>query len=148
MSVLRSAQPSDPNQLLTWVADYHAFEGINSDQAHRLGAISPLIDGSPHGDVHIITQHGVDVGYVIFCYGWSIEFGGAEAILDELYLCPTMRGRGLGTIALRESIAALKVAGIILITLEVDHSNLAAQSLYRDMGFELREKYGYMSLKL
>jgi ribosomal protein S18 acetylase RimI-like enzyme len=59
-----------------------------------------------------------------------------------------MRGRGLGTIALRESIAALKVAGIILITLEVDHSNLAAQSLYRDMGFELREKYGYMFLKL
>ena len=88
------------------------------------------------------------MGYVIFCYGWSIEFGGAEAILDELYLCPTMRGRGLGTIALRERIAALKVAGIILITLEVDHNNLAAQSLYRDMGFELREKCGYMSLKL
>jgi ribosomal protein S18 acetylase RimI-like enzyme len=59
-----------------------------------------------------------------------------------------MRGRGLGTIALRESIAALKVAGIILVTLEVDHNNLAAQSLYRDMGFELREKYGYMFLKL
>jgi ribosomal protein S18 acetylase RimI-like enzyme len=37
-----------------------------------------------------------------------------------------MRGRGLGTIALRESIAALKVAGNILITLEVDHNNLAA----------------------
>jgi hypothetical protein len=37
-----------------------------------------------------------------------------------------MRGRGLETIALRESIAALKVADIILITSEVDHNNLAA----------------------
>ena len=59
-----------------------------------------------------------------------------------------MRGQGLGTIALRKRIAALKVAGIVLITSEVDHNNLAAQSLHRDMGFELREKYGYMSLKL
>ena len=148
MSVLRPAQPSDLNQLLTWVVNYHAFEAIKSDHAHRLRAISLLLDDSPHGDVHIITQHGVDVGYVIFCCGWSVEFGCAEAILDELYLSPTMRGRGLGTIALRERIAALKVAGVILITLEVDHNNLAAQSLYRDMGFELREKYGYMSLKL
>ena len=148
MSVLRPAQPSDLNQLLTWVVNYHAFKGIKSDHAHRLRAISPLLDGSPHGDVHIITQHGVDMGYVIFRYGWSVEFGGAEAILDELYLSPTMRGGGLGTIALRERIAALKAAGVILITLEVDHNNLAAQSLYRDMGFELREKYGYMSLKL
>ena len=148
MSVLRPARPSDLNQLLTWVADYHAFDGIQSDHAHRLRAISPLLYGSPHGDIHIITQHDVDVGYVIFCYGWSVEFGGAEAILDELYLCPTMRGQGLGTIALRDRINALKVEGIILITLEVDHNNLAAQSLYRNMGFELREKYGYMSLKL
>ena len=148
MSVLRPAQPSDLNQLLTWVVNYHAFEGIKSDHAHRLRTISPLLDGSPHGDVHIITQRGVDVGYVIFCYGWPVEFGGAEAILDELYLSPTMRGQGLGTIALLERIAALKVAAVILITLEVDHNNLAAQSLYRDMGFELREKYGYMSLKL
>ena len=62
MSVLRPAQPSDLNQLLTWVADYHAFEGIKSDYAHRLRAISPLLDSSPHVDVHIITQHGVDVG--------------------------------------------------------------------------------------
>ena len=148
MSVLRPAQPSDLNQLLTWVADYHAFEGIKSDHAHRLRAISPLLYGSPYGDIHIITQHDVDVGYVIFCYGWSVEFGSAEAILDELYLCPMMRGQGLGTIALRDRITALKVAGIILITLEVDHNNLAAQSLYRNMGFELLEKYGYMSLKL
>ena len=148
MSVLRPAQPSDLNQLLTRVVNYHAFEGIKSDHAHRLRAISPLLDGSPHGDVHIITQHGIDVGYVILCYGWSVEFGGAEAILDELYLSPKMRGRGLGTIALRKRIAALKVAVVILITLEVDHNNLAAQSLYRDMGFELRKKYGYMSLKL
>ena len=83
MSVLRPAQPSDLNQLLSWVVDHHAFEGVKSDHAHRLRAISPLLNGSPHGDVHIITQHGVDVGYVIFCYGWSIEFGGAEAILTN-----------------------------------------------------------------
>ena len=78
MSVLRPAQPSDLNQLLSWFAEYHAFEGIKSDHAHCLRAISPLLNGSPHGDIHIITQHGVDVGYVIFCYGWSIEFGGTS----------------------------------------------------------------------
>ena len=67
MSVLRPAQPSDLNQLLSWVVDHHAFEGIKSEHADRLRAISPLLNCSPHGDVHIITQHGVDVGYVIFC---------------------------------------------------------------------------------
>jgi len=41
MSVLRPAQPSDLNQLLSWVVDHHAFEGIKSDHTHRLRAFHP-----------------------------------------------------------------------------------------------------------
>ena len=58
MSVLRPAQPSDLNQLLSWVADYHAFEGIKSDHAHRLRAISPLLNGF-RPTVMFISSHNM-----------------------------------------------------------------------------------------
>ena len=57
MSVLRTAQPSDLNQMLSWVADYHAFEGIKSDHAHRLRAISPPSRVRP--TVMFISSHNM-----------------------------------------------------------------------------------------
>ena len=53
-----------------------------------------------HPEKGIITIFCVDdavVGYAITIYYWSNEFGGNIASIDEFYVKPLWRGKGIGT---------------------------------------------------
>lgn len=70
------------------------------------------------------------VGYVIF---WKI---GEEVQVNNIAVHPDFRRRGLGESLLRHVISWVKKEGAQLVTLEVRPSNLAAQALYRKLGFK------------
>jgi ribosomal protein S18 acetylase RimI-like enzyme len=67
--------------------------------------------------------------------GFSLEFGGPSAFLDELYVRPSSRGGGVGTIALRLLLDACGRLGARSLALEVDLENAGAEALYRREGF-------------
>ena len=48
----------------------------------------------------LIRLGGRPVGYVVLAWTFSVEAGGREACVDELYLLPEVRDRGLGGRAL------------------------------------------------
>ena len=81
-------------------------------------------------------------------FGWSVEFGGLDAIIDELYIRPGVRGRGIASEALIALPRALAGAGLRAIHLEVDRSNAAAMKLYQKAGFQPRDQYMLMSKRL
>jgi ribosomal protein S18 acetylase RimI-like enzyme len=78
---------------------------------------------------------------MIVTFGYSIEFGGRDAFLDELFISPDARGRGLGTRALEVAAQACREAGILAVRLEVDRGNTGAQRLYRAHGFVDHDRY-------
>jgi len=67
--------------------------------------------------------------------GRSVEFGGRSAFLDELYVKPSSRGRGVGSIALRLLQSACRKMGARSLALEVHLENARAEALYRREGF-------------
>ncbi len=140
---IRLAGPDDLDRVERMVAEYHKLEGIESDEDHRRGAIAPLLDGSPHGAIWLIGPKMSPVGYVAVAFGWSIELGGMDGFIDEIWLREAVRGRGMGGEALSELIKALDQAGIKALHLEVAPENGAAR-LYRRLGFRER-KYGLMT---
>lgn len=145
MKALHLAGPDDAGKLLALVAGFHTEQGFDTDDAHREGAILPLLDGSPHGAIWLIGPRRAPVGYIAVTFGWSIEFGGLDAIVDELYIRPAVRNRGMGSEALSGICKALKDAGVKALHLEVDASDEATQRLYARAKFRLRESYHYMS---
>jgi ribosomal protein S18 acetylase RimI-like enzyme len=88
------------------------------------------------------------VGYIALCAGYSIEFSGKDAFIDEFYIKPEFRGRGLGTQALELIKIAAKNLDIRAIHLEVARNNPDAHRLYARSDFEVREKYVLMSISL
>ena len=70
--------------------------------------------------------------------GFSLEFLGRDAFVDELFVAPKHRGRGLGLAAIRflEPVAAQ--LGVAALHLEVGPDNEKALGLYRRAGFEDR----------
>lgn len=142
------AKPEHLEKLLSLVAAFHVEEGIElSDEARRAG-IAPLLDGIPHGLAYLIGPARAPIGYVIITLGWSVEFGGLDAIIDEIYVRPGVRGRGIASEALLALPNALSGGGVKAIHLEVDRDNAVAQKLYARAGFRPRDNYMFMSRKL
>lgn len=148
MSSLRLATTDDLDRLMTLVAGFHAQSGIEQDEDTRRGALAPLLEGSPHGAIWMIGPRVAPVGYIAVSFGWSIEFGGLDAFLDEIYVREKVRGRGMGSEALAALLRALSEQGIAAMHLEVEAANDAAQRLYRRVGFAPRDRYHLMTRML
>ena len=140
---IRLAGPDDLDRVEKMVADYHGLEGIETDEAHRRAAIAPLLDGSPHGAIWLIGPRISPVGYVAVSFGWSLELGGMDGFIDEVWLREAVRGRGMGSEALSELLKALDQAGLKALHLEVSPEN-GATRLYRRLGFRER-RFGLMT---
>ncbi|SNR41153.1 GNAT family N-acetyltransferase [Puniceibacterium sediminis] len=148
MKSLHLATTEDAPKLLPLVAALHVDLGFKTDAAHQERSILPLLEGSPHGASWLIGPRRAPVGYIVVSFGWSIEYGGMDAIIDELYIRPAVRGRGMAGEAINALAQALKQSTIKALHLEVDRSNEAATSLYQRCGFKARDSYMYMSRKL
>ncbi|WP_147124631.1 GNAT family N-acetyltransferase [Shimia ponticola] len=148
MTAIHKATPEDAPRILPLMASFHAEEGTEADDAHRHNALMPLLDGSHLGEVFIIGPRIAPIGYVVITYGWSIEFGGKDAFVDEVYLRPKVRGRGLGSEVLLAVGRYLAEAQITAVHLEVDHDNTTAIAMYEKTGFQMRGRYGLMTRRL
>lgn len=147
-AALRLARPEDLDRLMGLVAAFHAEAGIKQDPDQRRDALTPLLEGIPHGCIYLIGPSRAPLGYIILTFGWSVEFGGMDGFVDEIYIRPAIRGRGIATEVLLDLPKALAGAGLTALHLEVDRTNEAAQKLYLRTGFKPRDRYMLMSKKL
>lgn len=144
-TALHLARPENLEKLLPMVTAFHAEEGLNTTEEHRRAAVEPLLNGIPYGAVYLIGPTRAPIGYIIVTFSWSVEFGGMDGFVDELFIRPAVRGRGLATEVLTELPKTLASAGITALHLEVDKNNMSAQRLYSRCHFKLREGYHLMS---
>ena len=135
--LLHLATTEDLDRILGMVEAYHALEGIRSDDETRRAAVLPLLDGSPLGAIWLIGPRMSPVGYVAVSFGWSIELGGMDGMIDELWLREPVRGRGMGSEALATLTKVLTEAGVRALSLEVAEGS-RAESLYARAGFQRR----------
>jgi GNAT superfamily N-acetyltransferase len=71
---------------------------------------------------------------VLAC-GFSLEYRGRDAFVDELYVRPDRRDRGIGSRILDAMEAECRRRGIVALHLEVDHDNPDGRRLYLRRGF-------------
>ena len=75
------------------------------------------------------------LAYVVLTLGYSLEFGGRDAFVDELDVEEPHRGKGLGSVLLWHSLRGFRQAGIDRVYLEVTAQNSGACRLYERLGF-------------
>jgi ribosomal protein S18 acetylase RimI-like enzyme len=138
---LRLASPAELGLVLPLVEAFHTLVAVDLTAVEREAAVKALLSDRTLGGIWLIYHQAELAGYVALCLGYSLEFGGRDAFIDELYLQPAFRGQGLGTATL----ALLKVEaqkwGVRALHLEVEHDNLPAQRLYRRAQFQPRDQY-------
>ena len=145
---IRLASDQDVANLLPLVSAYHHFERLNTSEPERESAVRRLLSNSEFGRIWLIFCDEKLSGYIVICRGFSIEFNGFDAFVDEFYLVPEIRGKGVGTWVLGVIKQKAKEFDVNALHLEVARNNSGARNLYVKAGFEAREKYVLMSLKI
>lgn len=145
---LRRAKLQQLELIEPLVAAYHAFENIDSHAAERSSALTQLLGEDRLGGLWLVEVDGKLAGYIALCRGFSIEFNGFDAFVDEFFLLPDFRGRGIGKQVLGDIVSCARDLDIKALHLEVARDNQPARKLYGRVGFEAREKYLLMSLQV
>jgi len=146
---LQISATKDLDTLIPMVEAYHLFEGINKTNEDRSKAVLPLLQaGSPYGYVYLIQVEQETIGYIALCYGYSIEFGGRDAFIDEFFITENMRGKKIGSRVMEMIKVEAAKLNIKALHLEVANVNRRAKRLYEASGFEAREHFHLLSCKL
>ena len=92
-NLLHLASEKDFDRLATMVAAFHLEEGLPTTAAMREAGLKPILDGSPHAAIWLIGPQIAPVGYVCVSFGWSLELGGLDGMIDEFWIREKVRGR-------------------------------------------------------
>jgi len=128
------ALASDTELLLGLARAFHAEDGHPLSPEGEI-ALSQIVSGEPMARCWLIRRTGQVIGYVVLTLGFSVEHGGRDGFVDDLYLIPSARGAGLGTAVLDFTLEQARLLGITTLHWDVGPDNERATSLYRSRGF-------------
>lgn len=136
---IRRAVEADLPAVSELVVEYAAADGHDADQGTIRAGVQPLLADDRYGVIWLAVRSADDevgvepVGYAAVTWGFSIEAGGIEVVLDEIYV--RCRGCGIGSRLIEHLEADCRRRGARRIFLETERPNDAARRLYARHGF-------------
>jgi ribosomal protein S18 acetylase RimI-like enzyme len=140
--IFNPATSDDIETLIVMMRDLYTHDGLAPlDESSARRALLGVIGDNTLGHVFMIVLENEVAGYAVLAFGYSLEFHGRDAFVDELYLRDEYRGQGIGKRALEFLTEVCVAEGVSALHLEVERSNTQAQAVYRKFGFEDHDRY-------
>lgn len=139
--VFRVVTRVDLDALLPLVQAYYEFDHIPFDEQVARRALENFVEDSTFGRIWLISVGDELVGYLVLTLGYSIEYGGRDAFIDEVYVRESHRGHGIGRQAIAFAETQCRALGVYALHLEVERDNTNAHALYRKVGFVDHDRY-------
>ena len=140
-TTFKLADNFDTELLIQFIQEFYKYDGHPFDEATVSTALAKILNDDSLGRVWLIQQDSQVIGYIILTFGYSLEYRGRDAFIDEFYIRESHRGQGVGvkTIQFIESVCpSLEIKALHL---EVERENTIAQSFYRKVGFADQNRY-------
>lgn len=127
LPLMRCLQEDDP-----WSVPFHE-EKVRE-------TLRELIANPSAGRAFLICAGELCVGYLVLSFDFSLEFGGKNAWIDELFVQREFRNKGIGSKTVEFAGRTARECGAKVLHLEVNRGNQAID-LYRRCGFEDHDRY-------
>ena len=131
----RKAKKADTNILKTLIREYYRFDRQQVSNEKIASSLTFALQDNPYVSIWLIDVADNVAGYLVIAIGFTIEAGGKDGSLDELFLREPFRGSGVGRKAIEFAIALCHTLEIQRLSLEVENHNTRARRLYEDIGF-------------
>lgn len=132
---------SDIDHLLTFIQEYYAYDRHQFQPDRVRVTLENLIHHPDWGRGWFICRQMQPIGYVILTLSYSLEYLGRDAFVDEIYIRASDRGQGIGRATFQFLEDVCRSLDVNALHLEVEHSNVNAQVVYRKLGFVDQERY-------
>jgi GNAT superfamily N-acetyltransferase len=127
--------------------EYYQIEKKEFDRANSISAIKLLFKHPEFGSLWMIKRGGISIGYFCLAYNYSLDIGGRDCFLDEIYIEEQHRRLGIGTLILEQISDFLRKNEFKGIHLLVYDFNAPAIHFYEKLGF-IPEHGKFMTLNL
>ncbi|HEY0316919.1 MAG TPA: GNAT family N-acetyltransferase [Solirubrobacterales bacterium] len=136
-ATIRRAAPADAGHVAHLLHDFNTefgepTPGVLALAEHAAGMLE-------RGEMAVLLAGEGPDGISLIRFRTSVWTGQAEAHLQELYVVPPLRGRGIGRALLEATLELAREAGATGIDLNTGETDTAARALYESCGFSNRE---------
>jgi ribosomal protein S18 acetylase RimI-like enzyme len=121
--------------VLDLMSEFHEESGYVLDRRLAQSALEELLGNFALGRIWILERNHTVAGYVVLTVGFSMEYGGKAAFLDDLFVRPEHRRHGLARLGIETLLEECRMRGIRAVHVEAGHENEAANALYSELGF-------------
>jgi ribosomal protein S18 acetylase RimI-like enzyme len=137
-----SMLPTERAQVEDMILNLYSNDGKEPNDYMSREKIRPTLDRAlTHPDslrVDVFKEQEQIIGYALLYSFWSNEYGGMVLTLDELYVQPSYRSRGISSHYIQT--LEKQSSTSVLLALEVMPGNEKAQSLYSRLGFKVNRR--------
>jgi ribosomal protein S18 acetylase RimI-like enzyme len=137
----KPANVDDIGLLLEFMREFYELDHVTLDEQAARSAVQQILSNDSFGRVWLIQVDGNPIGYIVLTLGFSLEFQGRDAFIDEIYIRAAHRGRGVGRRAIEFVEGVCCSLGVRALHLEVERENKSAQAMYRKVGFADQDSY-------
>ena len=100
----RKAKKTDTNILKTLIREYYRFDRQQVSNDKIASSLTFALQDNPYVSIWLIDVADKVAGYLVVAIGFTIEAGGKDGFLDELFLREPFRGSGVGRKAIELSL--------------------------------------------
>jgi GNAT superfamily N-acetyltransferase len=136
LATYRMPRPEDIPTLVDMVARFHAEtgSGLVAGRAEVLATLKELNEHRRAGSWFVFERDEEVIGYGLLANRWSSALGGTVLHVDELYVRPGRRGRGVASDFLG-LLAKVAPSGTAAISVELPAGNRRARDLFVRLGY-------------
>jgi len=131
-------QPNERALVENMILNLYSNDGQEPNDYMSREKIRPTLDRAlTHPEslsVEVFKEQEQIVGYALLYTFWSNEYGGMVLTLDELYVLPHFRSRGISSSYIQT--LEKHTSSTVLLALEVMPGNEKAKALYSRLGFK------------
>ena len=131
----KEAKEQNINELLAMMEKFYAFFNYPFDKELTTLNLFKFIAERNLGRIWTIYEDNHLIGYVVLAFGFSFEYKGVDAFVDELYISESHRSKGIGKHVMAFIEEQARKEGIKTIHLEVEKDNIRGERLYLKEGF-------------
>jgi GNAT superfamily N-acetyltransferase len=135
LSIAR-ARPSDQDAVVSLLAAQMVEHRVRSEMEKLSQVFCRILADEQSGFMLVARLHSEIVAVAYVATILSLEHGGRAGWLEELYVTPVHRERGIGSALLSRIIKLARELNLVALDLEVDGDHRRAESLYARFGFQ------------
>jgi len=135
MTSIRAATGADRDAIVALLAAQFHEHAIATPLPALASAVEALLRDGERGRLLLATVGGAPVGVAALSFVWTLEHADRSAWLEELYVVPAHRERGIGSALLAAAMDLAAACGAVAVDLEVDAGHARAARLYERTGF-------------